>query len=146
VAPGGRVLGVDLGERRVGLAVSDPSGTIASPLRILERREAADDTLRAVVLAAREVGAERVVVGLPRSLGGDLGRAAHATLAEVETLRRLAGPGLPVETHDERLTTVMAEQALAATGRKRGRRRARRAVDDAAAAVMLQGWLDAHRG
>ncbi len=142
----GRVLGVDLGARRIGLAASDPSGTIASPLRILERRGPDDDALRAVVAAAREIGAERIVVGLPRSLRGDLGPAAADVLDQVEMLRRIAGPELPVDTHDERFTTVVAEQTLATTGSRRRRRESRAAVDDAAAAVMLQGWLDAHRG
>lgn len=136
-----RVLGVDLGTRRIGLALSDPSGVLASPLAVLERSgdRAADH--RAILEAAREAEAERIVVGLPLSLSGRAGPSARAAAAEVAELTELAAAeALPVETHDERLTTVSAERALAAAG-VRGRAR-RRVVDKVAAAVMLQSWLD----
>jgi putative Holliday junction resolvase len=136
----GRVLGVDLGERRIGLALSDPLGITASPLAVLERTgdRAADH--RAIVAAARDAGAERIVVGLPRSLAGGEGPAARAVREEIEAIAAL---GLPVEAHDERLTTVMAERVLSAGG-VRGRARRQR-VDKVAAAVILQSWLDGRR-
>jgi putative Holliday junction resolvase len=136
----GRVLGVDLGERRIGLALSDPLGITASPLAVLERTgdRAADH--RAIVAAAVDAGAERIVVGLPLSLSGGEGPAARAVREEIDAIGAL---GLPVEAHDERLTTVTAERVLAAGG-VRGRARRQR-VDQVAAAVILQSWLDSRR-
>jgi putative holliday junction resolvase len=137
-----RVLGVDLGSRSIGLAVSDPGGRLATPHGAVERSgdRAADH--RAIVAAAREAGATRIVVGLPRSLSGAAGPAARAVLEEIEALRVEAGATMTVETHDERMTTVIAQRRLADAG-KRGRR-ARRDLDAAAAAVMLQSYLEAH--
>ena len=138
----GRVLGVDLGSRRIGLALSDPLGVMASPLTVIERRGDAAADHRAIVDAARDAAAERIVVGLPISMSGRPGPAARAASAEVAALQAAAGD-LPVETYDERLTTVSAERALAAGG-VRGQAR-RRVVDKVAAAVMLQAWLDGRR-
>ena len=138
----GRVLGVDLGSRRIGLALSDPLGVMASPLAVIERRGDVRADHRAILEAAREAEVERIVVGLPVSLSGRLGPAARAASSEVAELVAAAGD-LPVETYDERLTTVTAERALAAGG-VRGQAR-RRVVDKVAAAVMLQAWLDGRR-
>lgn len=139
----GRVLGIDLGSRRIGLALSDPEGVIAAPHGLVERgRDHAADHA-AILAVAREAGAVRLVVGLPLSLSGRVGPAARAALAEVEELRAAAGPALPVETCDERLTTVVAERALGEARVRRGKRR--QVVDQVAAAVMLQTWLEAHR-
>lgn len=138
-----RVLGVDLGSRRIGLALSDPGGVVATPHRRLERSGDPGADHRAIVAVAREAGADRIVVGLPLSLSGALGPAARAVIEEVEALRAEAGEGMRVETHDERLTTVVAEQGLRAAGTRRRRRRA--VVDEAAAAVMLQSYLDGSR-
>ena len=135
-----RILGVDLGSRRIGLALADPTGVVATPHRVLERSGDPAADRRTIVAIAREAGADRIVVGLPLSLSGDVGPAARAVLDEVEALRAEAGEGMTVETHDERLTTVVAEQGLRAAGARRGRRRA--VVDEAAAAVMLQAYLD----
>ena len=139
----GRVLGVDLGTRRIGLALSDPTGTIASPLLVLQRGRRVADDRRRIVEIARSEGAARIVVGLPLSLTGRTGPAARAALAEVEELRAVAGPDLPVESHDERLTTVTAERSLQEAKMRRDARR--RVVDKVAAAVMLQSWLETHR-
>jgi putative holliday junction resolvase len=144
-----RIVGLDLGGRRVGVAVSDRDGRMAVPERTLERvGDAAAD--RAALLATiEELGAERVVVGLPLQLDGRAGRAARAAAEEADSLAlALAERGVEVETFDERLTTVSAERALAQGDRRRGRaggQRRRRLVDSSAAAVMLQAWLD-HRG
>lgn len=144
--PGSRCLGVDLGERRIGLAVTDPSGTLASPHATLERRAEPDDDHRAIVAAAQELGATRIVVGLPRSLSGDIGPAARAVLDEVASLTEVArASGIEVDTYDERFSTMIAQRNLrAATPRRSKRQRAQRErIDASAAAVILQSWLDA---
>ena len=131
-----RVLGLDLGTRRIGVAVS--SGTLATPHSVLERAadHAADHAAVAGLVA--ELGAERVVVGLPLSLDGSMGPAARAAAAEAEALGDFLG--VPVETYDERLTTVTADRSLSSLGLPGQARR--RVVDKVAAAVMLQAWLD----
>jgi putative Holliday junction resolvase len=140
-----RVLGVDLGTRRIGLALSDSLGITAGPLAVIERSgdRAADH--RAILDAAGEAAATRIVVGLPLSLStGAAGPAARAVLDEVDELaRRAALEGVAVETYDERLSTVSAQSALAAGGVKARDRR--RLVDKVAAAVILQSWLDRQR-
>ncbi|HUC16018.1 MAG TPA: Holliday junction resolvase RuvX [Acidimicrobiales bacterium] len=139
--PEGRVLGVDLGSRRIGLAVSDDRRRVASALVMLPRggsREGDHSRLAAVVL---ETGANLVVVGLPLSLSGGTGPAARAVEAEVADLR-LALP-VPVECCDERFSTVIARRALVAGGRRPAARTA--VVDKMAAAAILQTWLDRRR-
>lgn len=133
-----RALGIDLGAKRIGIAVSDRSGTIASPLLVLQRTgSVAQDHKRIAALVVEEE-AERVVVGLPLSMSGEMGRAAQAAVAEAEALATVVG--VPVETYDERLTTVTADRALMEFKMKADARR--RVVDKVAAAVMLQAWLD----
>ncbi len=121
--------------------MSDPTGTLASPHGIVERGDDPDADRRAVVAAARAVRATRIVVGLPRSLSGREGPSARSARAEAAALEAVAGPDLPVELHDERFSTATARTV------RRGRRRKarRRPVDDAAAAVMLQSYLESHR-
>jgi putative Holliday junction resolvase len=137
----GRVLGVDLGSRRIGLALSDPGGRVATPHAVIERSGDVAVDHRTILAHAREAGAFCVVVGLPLSLSGDTGPAARAVLEEVDALRALAGEEVTVETHDERLTTVIAEQGMREA--RVPRRTRRRTVDSAAAAVMLQSYLEA---
>jgi putative holliday junction resolvase len=133
-----RVLGLDLGSKRIGVAVSDRSGTIAGPLTVLQRTgDPARDRL-AVRRLVEEEEAEAVVVGLPLGLDGSVGRAAQAALIEAEALASVVG--VPVATHDERFTTVSAERPMRAAGMKAPARR--KVVDMVAAAVMLQAWLD----
>ncbi len=134
-----RALGVDLGARRIGIALSDSGGTVATPWTKVER--CGDEALdhRRIADRVEEAEAEAVVVGLPLSLDGSVGPAAEAVLAEVERLRVVIG--VPVETYDERLTTVTAERVLREQG-VTGRRR-RQVVDQVAASVFLQAWLDA---
>jgi putative Holliday junction resolvase len=137
-----RVLGVDLGSRRIGLAATDESNTLASPYAVLERGEDDDALYRAIIDAARELGAGRIVVGLPVSLDGTRGPAARAVLDEVGKLKWLARPErIAIDTHDERFSTVLAEQGFDESETKRRKRR--RMVDAAAATVILQSWLDA---
>ncbi|MGH3977747.1 MAG: Holliday junction resolvase RuvX [Pseudonocardiaceae bacterium] len=143
VGPGpGRRLGVDVGEVRVGVALSDPGGVLASPLVTLarDRRGGADlDTLVALVGEHEVV---EVVVGLPRTLAGCHGPAARVAQNYAGALaERLAT--VPVRLADERLTTVAATRVLAERG-VRGRRQ-RAVVDQAAAVEILQSWLDAGR-
>ena len=134
-----RTVGLDLGQRRIGVAVSDSEGRVATPHSVLERSGDVGADHVAVATIVRDVGAGRVVVGVPRSLDGSTGPAARAVLDEVARLADRVG--VPVETHDERLTTVTAERSLRAGGV--GRRRRRQVVDQVAATVILQSWLDA---
>jgi putative Holliday junction resolvase len=139
----GRVLGVDLGSRRIGLALSDLDGRVATPHAVIERSGDSAADHRAILARAREAGATRVVVGLPVSLSGDVGPAARGVLGEVDSLRALAAGEFTVETHDERLTTVIAERGMRAARASRSARR--RKVDASAAAVMLQSYLEGRR-
>ena len=134
-----RALGVDLGSRRIGVAVSDSAGSLASPLEVVLR--SGDEVLdhRRLAELVVEYEAEVVVVGLPLSLDGTDGPAAIAYRAESRRLDDRIG--VPVETYDERFTTVTAEQQLREAG-VRGRAR-REVIDKVAAAVLLQAWLDA---
>ena len=131
-----RVLGLDLGSRRIGVAVS--TGTIASPHTVLMRAKDRATDHAAVAALVADLGAERVVVGLPLSLDGSMGPAARAAATEAEVLGDFLG--VPVETYDERLTTVTADRSLSSLGLPGQARR--RVVDKVAAAVMLQAWLD----
>jgi putative Holliday junction resolvase len=140
LSPLGRVLGVDLGSRRIGLALSDPGRHIASPLRVLQRAKLQVDDHRSILAVARENEVVAIVVGLPISLSGDLGPAARAALVEIDALRDAAGPELTVEPYDERLTTISAERSLQEA--RMGRAERREVVDKVAAAVMLQAWLE----
>jgi len=143
-----RALGVDFGSHRIGLAATDPSGVLASPYATIERAPAPSADYEAIVGAAIEIGVDRIVVGLPRSLSGKLGPAARAVLAEVETLRaRAHAEHIEVETYDERFTTMIAQQGLReANLRRNARQRAQRErVDAAAACVILQSWLETPR-
>jgi putative Holliday junction resolvase len=140
-----RVVGIDLGQRRIGVAVSDGTGTLATPRCTIERSgdDAAD--WQAVAAVVTEAGAGHVVVGLPLSLDGRRGPAARAALADADSLAEALAPhGVSVETFDERLTTVSAARSLTEAGRSQRSQRNR--IDQAAAAVLLQAWLDAGRG
>jgi putative holliday junction resolvase len=136
----GRVLGVDLGSKRIGLALSDPGRIVASPHDVLQRGRDRTEDHRAIVAIARDADVTTIVVGLPLSLSGAYGPAARAVREEVEELRSSAGAGLEVLLHDERLTTVTAEAALRQGRLRRDERR--HIVDKVAAAVMLQAWLE----
>jgi putative Holliday junction resolvase len=136
-----RVLGIDLGSKRIGVAVSDPTRTLASPVTVLERSGDSVADRRAIRRLVVEHEAEKVVVGLPTSLSGEPGPAAKAALTEVVALSDELG--IPVLAWDERFTTVIADRGMASGGRNSKQRRA--TIDAAAAAVMLQSWLDANR-
>ena len=137
----GRALGLDLGSRRVGVAVTDASGRLAVPRTTVVRTGDPDRDRQALVDVAVEAGAAVVVVGHPLSLDGSRGPAARAVEAEADGLAEALRPlGIDLELFDERLTTVSAERDLMAAGARSRRRRA--VVDRSAAAVMLAAWLD----
>jgi putative Holliday junction resolvase len=136
----GRALGVDLGSVRIGLALSDPSRTVASPHEVLRRaRDHAADH-RAILDIAREYEVTVIVVGLPLSLSGAKGPAARAAEEEIAALRAAVDPKIVVVAHDERLTTISAERSLNEARLSRADRT--KVVDKVAAAIMLQSWLE----
>lgn len=131
-----RVLAVDWGERRIGLAVSDPGGIIATGLETLEVRSR-DDAVARVAVCVREVEAERVVVGMPLLMSGERGEAARAAQDFAEQLA--AALAVPVETYDERLTSALSQRRLREVGVRTGHARAR--IDQGAAVVLLESFL-----
>jgi putative Holliday junction resolvase len=137
-----RSIGLDLGERRIGVALCDSAGRLATPYEVLARSGSRPRDHGEIARLVQEAGAVRVVVGLPRSLDGSLGPAARTVLEEIEQLRRVLD--VPVETWDERLSTVTAERSLRSAGV--GGRRRRAVVDQVAATVILQSWLEAEGG
>ena len=132
-------LAVDLGSARVGVARCDPSGLLATPLATITRGRGDLNELAALVAAHDPI---EVIVGLPTSLSGHEGAAAVAARAFAESLAARLAP-VPVRLMDERFTTVIAHDVLRQGGR--GSRERRPAVDKAAAALILQGALDAER-
>jgi len=136
-----RALGIDLGSKRIGVALSDSAGMLATPYEVVLRSGDRPRDHRRIAALAEEAGAQCLVVGLPLSLDGSVGAAAAAALAEADELA--AATGLPVETWDERLTTVSADRDLMALDMKAPARR--KVVDKVAAAIMLQAWLDHRR-
>jgi len=136
-----RVIGLDLGSKRIGVALSDSSATIATPFTVINRSKKQSEDHRAIAALVREEEAEAIVVGLPLSMSGDKGPAARAAVAESEALATVVD--VPVHLHDERLTTVAADALLMEAKMKAQARR--RVVDKVAAAVMLQSWLDTRK-
>jgi putative Holliday junction resolvase len=136
-----RALGLDVGSKTIGVAVADPSGTIASARRVLARRGQAADAA-AVAALARDEQAGAVVVGLPLELDGTVGHRARLVQRFVAALEQ-ALAGVPVHTWDERFSTAAAERTLLEADVSRARRK--QAIDAVAAQFILQGWLDARR-
>lgn len=133
-----RVLGLDIGSVRVGVAVSDPSGRIASPLTVFDAKALAGDATPFVRLA-EDYESERMVVGLPLTLSGEEG--PQAVEVRAAAVRLGAAAGLPVEYADERLSSEEARRMMSASGMSEKEQRG--SVDKVAAAIILQGWLDA---
>jgi len=135
-------LALDVGERRIGVASGDTDTGVAVPAGVIEN---APDVAAHVLREVQARGADVVIVGMPYSMSGRVGPQAQVVQ---EFIRRLEELGLAVETVDERLSSAEAERALAGSrSRGRGRRRPEKgAVDAAAAAVVLQAWLDGKRG
>jgi putative holliday junction resolvase len=137
--PAVRALGLDLGSKRIGVAIGDRTGTIASPLQVLQRSGSVRRDHQAIADLVIEEEADVVVVGLPLNMNGTTGPAAQAAIDEASALATVVG--VPVVTFDERRTTVTADQAMMQANMRAQARR--RIVDKIAAAVMLQHWLDA---
>lgn len=133
-----RILGVDLGARRVGLAVSDDGGMIASPLRVATVRDV-QGAVQAVCQAANEVEAGRIVLGFPRDMSGKVGLKAREAESFADALR---AEGLDVVLWDERLTTAEAERSLREANLSRKQRK--RHLDAVAAQRILQAYLACH--
>jgi putative Holliday junction resolvase len=134
-----RALGIDIGTRRIGVALSDSAGTVATPYEVVDRSGDRGRDHRRLAALVDEVGADVVVVGMPLLLDGSVGPAAQAVLDEVDQLRGVVAA--EIVTWDERLSTVQAERSLRAGLVRKGKRR--RVVDQVAATVILQSWLDA---
>lgn len=132
-----RVLGLDIGSVRVGVAVSDPTGAVASPLAVLDARALRSDPAPLVRIAA-DYGVESLVVGMPLTLSGDEGPQAVETRAAAARFSEAIG----VELHyqDERNSSIEAKRTMRAAGLSEKEQRG--AVDKVAAAIMLQAWLD----
>lgn len=138
-----RVLALDYGSKRIGVAVSDPTRLIASPLTTLSRREGKRPPWPEIRRLAEEQEVTEVVVGLPLDLSGEEGEwAAEVREFGRELERRLA---LPVHWVDERMSSVRAEQAVRGMGLKKSQREQKERVDSTAAALILQGFLDRER-
>lgn len=136
-----RVLGLDLGSKRIGVAVSDRSGTIATPLTVVHRAKSQRLDHLAIRKLVEDEEAVAVVVGLPLNMDGSAGKAATSAIEEAERLATVVN--VPVHVHDERRTTVEADRVLMERRMKAQARR--RVVDKVAAAVILQSWLDSTR-
>lgn len=135
-----RVLGVDFGERRIGLALSDPTGTLASPLPTLKRRTGKRPPLAAMMEIIRENGVNGLVFGLPLNLEGEETDWTRTVRQVGEKLS--ARSGLPLYFVDERMTSVRAERAVRSLGLPKHKREEKGRVDAAAAVLILQAWLD----
>ncbi|NQW15863.1 MAG: Holliday junction resolvase RuvX [Chloroflexi bacterium] len=134
-----RILALDVGDARIGLAGSDETGTLASPLPAVTRTDPGAD-VEAIAEAAASIAADLILAGLPRSLDGSIGPQARKVQGFIRMLR---DAGLTVETWDERFSTVEATRNLQSSGAQPSRDRGR--LDSASAAVILQGYLDANR-
>ena len=133
-----RAVGIDLGEKRIGVAISDSGGSLATPYEVVARTGSRDEDHRRIKAIVEEVEAEILVVGLPLSLDGTEGKAAQGARQEAEAFGQTVS--VPIELHDERLTTVEAERILKEQGLDAAERR--NVVDKVAAAILLQAWME----
>ena len=135
-----RILGIDYGHKRLGLALSDEEKILASPLPPYQRRDLNQDlAFLAALVHEKNVG--QIVVGLPRNMEGSLGEMAKQVLAFVETLKKKTH--LPIDTFDERLSSIEAERVLIQADLSRKRRKTLR--DSLAAVLILQGYLESRK-
>jgi putative Holliday junction resolvase len=141
------VLGLDVGERRIGAAISDPDARLAVPIRAIERpplrtQDASDsNATESIFSLVKEYSAQLVVVGMPISLSGEEGPQAKKTKRFSDKLAKALG--VPVATWDERLSTVAASSALNSSGARANKKR--KLLDSSAAAIILQSYLDSKR-
>jgi putative holliday junction resolvase len=138
--PTTRSLGLDLGDKRIGVAVSVPDTLLAYPLTTLASKDDVSD-VEAIIELSRQHQVERIVVGLPRSMDGSLGQQAEKVTSFVKLLSH--STVIPVVMWDERLSTVAAEKLMLESGKSREKRKAQR--DAVAAALILQSFLDGQR-
>jgi putative holliday junction resolvase len=136
-----RVLGIDVGTVRVGIALSDPLGITAQPFEVIDRKKSNPHERIATLVREHEV--DRIVVGYPLQLDGQPGLAARAVDEFIAALTTKLDPQMPIERWDERLSTAEAERSMIAGGARRARRR--QSIDKVAAAIILQSYLDARR-
>lgn len=132
--PGAKLLGLDLGERWVGVAITDDTGVLAAPVQVLDLRRVGLD---AIARLAEERGVAGIVVGLPRTMAGEEGFQARR--AREQAAQLAAHTDLPILFWDERFTTAMADEIAARRGRRKGGQH-----DAVAAAILLQSYIDAH--
>ncbi|MBK9033704.1 MAG: Holliday junction resolvase RuvX [Myxococcales bacterium] len=138
-----RALGLDVGSKTIGVAVSDELGLAAHPEHVIARKGTGPDVATVLALcAAREVTA--VVVGMPFELSGAVGLRGRRVQVFIDALRRALPVAIPIHEVDERFTTALAQRVLLAGDVSRARRKD--VIDKQAAAVILQGWLDGRRG
>ncbi len=134
-----RVLGIDYGERRIGLALSDPMGIIAKPLKIIDRKNTTN-YFAEILNTSKEKNANIIVVGLPLTLRGKQSKQTEIVLKFIEKLTQLGK--IPVVPVDERLSSISAKKSLQLQGVKTGHEKGR--VDETAAAIILQEYLDSN--
>ena len=132
-----RTIGLDVGDKRIGVALSDPEGILASPFTVINRQDDSID-IEAITEIVKRKQVGRIVVGLPRSMDGSLGRQAEKVEVFIQKLSEQSE--VPVESRDERLTTVSAKRLMQASGAKKTR--GKTGYDAPAAAIILQGYLD----
>ncbi len=135
-----RSLGLDVGDKRIGVALSDPGGILASPLTIINRKDDKFD-IKAITDIVDQHQVRQIVVGLPLAMDGSIGKQAEKTKAFVQRLS--SDTDVPVEFRDERLTTVLARRLKREAGTRKTHKKAR--YDAMAAAIILQGYLDGER-
>jgi putative Holliday junction resolvase len=132
-----RILGLDVGDRRIGVAISDPGEILASPLTTITNEDS-QNAIDAIIRLVDQYDVKQIVIGLPYSLDGSIGRQANKVMDFVDRLSK--GTKASIETWDERLSTVAVEHLLKEVDNKKANKRERR--DAAAAAFILQGYLD----
>ncbi|SHE58222.1 Holliday junction resolvase RuvX [Desulforamulus putei] len=133
-----RIMGLDVGDKTIGVALSDPMGWTAQGLEVIRRQNIDKDIARLCEII-KEYGVEKILVGLPKNMNATMGPQGEKVLAFIEELK--AKVDLPIKTWDERLSTVAAERMLIQADVSRSKRK--KVIDKMAAAVILQGYLDA---
>lgn len=132
-----RMMGLDVGDKRIGVALSDPQSILASPFTIIERT-GDEETITAIIDIVNHQEVEWIIAGLPHSLSGNVGEQAEKVEDFVDKLREAVN--IPVEFRDERLTTVVANRLMRSVSGRKGKKR--ELQDARAAAIILQGYLD----
>lgn len=133
-----RIIGLDLGSKRIGVALSNSDLTVATPYEVIYRTGKIEQDHRAILKIVDDWEIKRIIVGLPLSLDGTLGPSAKSINDEIEELKGMTD--VCIETFDERFTTVTAEQILVEQNIRREKRKS--LVDMVAASIILQGWID----